>query len=216
VRILAERLCLICQMREATHSQSRISDSMSRIQQLSAKLGGQQSASHAARPSSQQNQQQHATASSSQPPKPSPPSKLSNSSLAPVDSLRHQPTPEADSTTSTQEVLTVAAVAGGAAQRHPQYHGRPPPAAAPAASNAESLQKVLDHAKQVSRFAGLMRRSPIGFQSFMERPDYRDSQPAKLASMHIATISVDMGMVDGFSLIAHAHRARICIAALCR
>ena len=204
VRILAERLCMVCQMREAVHSQGRINESLHRVQQLASRLGGQQGASQ----QQQTQQQQQNTASSVSSSQLSKSSQISKPHDADEQRL-NQPTPEADSTTSTQEVL--------ATHRQQLPNGRPPPASAPASSNSvESLQRVLEHAKQVSRFASLLRRSPIGFQTFMERTDHSESQPAKLASMHIASISVDMGMVDGLTAIAHGHRARACIAALCR
>ena len=112
----------------------------------------------------------------------------------------------------------------------PQHPQRPPtgpsatlagPAAAASTASAvlpasEGTLRLVEHAKQVARFSGLLRRSPLGFQTFIERPDYRDSQAAKLASMHIATLSMDMGMADGFRLLSHASMARACIVLLCR
>jgi hypothetical protein len=91
------------------------------------------------------------------------------------------------------------------------------PGQAPPASgfpNEEGLQRILEHAKQVARFSNMIRRSTLSFQTFVERLDYRDSEAAKTASMHIAVISMDMSMVDGFRMLSHASKACACITSL--
>jgi hypothetical protein len=185
LRILAERLCAVCHMREAVHSQGRIAESAAKAQQLSIKCS-----------------------------QPAPPPATAVGSKAAAAGAGSQPSPD-DSTTSSQDV-----VAGAARQRLAAVANASTsaPAAAPAHGgalpSAESMQRLLEHAKQVARFSSLMRRSPLGFQTFIERHDYRGSQAAKLVSMHIAAVSMDMGMVDGFRLLSHASRARACIASL--
>jgi len=82
--------------------------------------------------------------------------------------------------------------------------------------SGDGLAKLLDHARGVSKFAGLLRRTTLGFQSFVERPDLRGSQPSKLASMHIAALSTDAGMGDGFRVLNHARQAVSNIQTLCR
>ena len=204
LRILAERLCAVCQLREAVHSQGRIGESVARAQQLSIRCS-QIPVLPPLHP--QQQQLQHVASSSVA--RPGEGSKAGGTC---------QPLTEADSTTSSQD---------NSVPQHPQ---RPPtgpsttlagPAAAASTASAvlpasEGTLRLVEHAKQVARFSGLLRRSPLGFQTFIERPDYRDSQAAKLASMHIATLSMDMGMADGFRLLSHASMARACIVLLCR
>lgn len=50
----------------------------------------------------------------------------------------------------------------------------------------------------------------------MERLDLRESQVCKLASMHVAAVSMDAGMGDGFCMLNHARQAVVCIKGLCR
>ncbi len=86
---------------------------------------------------------------------------------------------------------------------------------ASASAPLESIQRILEQAKQVARFSSLMRTSPLSFQAFLERPDFRCNEAAKEASMHIAVVSVDLGMADGMRVLVHADKARSCILTMC-
>ncbi len=79
--------------------------------------------------------------------------------------------------------------------------------------SSESMENMLAQARQVASFAGLVRRSCLGFQSFIERPDYSNSQHYKEASMHVAALSMDLGMVGGFRQLTRANKAIDCILA---
>jgi hypothetical protein len=63
---------------------------------------------------------------------------------------------------------------------------------------------LLGAARTISQFAELLRRSTLGFQALLERADVRESQPAKLACMHMAMLCMDIGMGDGPHMCAHA------------
>lgn len=67
--------------------------------------------------------------------------------------------------------------------------------------------RLLASAKQVSRYADLIRRSTNSFQVFIERKAVQESQGAKLACMHMAVVCMDMGMMNGMTLINHATEA---------
>lgn len=67
--------------------------------------------------------------------------------------------------------------------------------------------RLLLAAKQVSRYAELIRRSTNSFQVFIERKAVQESQGAKLACMHMAVVCMDMGMMNGMTLINHATEA---------
>lgn len=127
--------------------------------------------------------------------------------------MHGQPSPN-DSTNSSQEVVVQGSRAGqpsaAAAARQPQLQQQQQQQQ----QQSETIQRLMDQARQVSRFSELMRRSTLGFQTFLERPDFRNSQEAKLVSMHIAVVSMDFGMVDGFRLLSHATRALAHISAM--
>jgi len=218
--VLTERLCAVCLMREAIYSQGRIAELTKKAQDILGGSGGGGSGKpHIPR------QQPPAAAMDLAP------SSLPKTAVIPVTNAPSQ----VGSPQLSHKILESMAPSQGSARvtagasSAPTSQRRPPlptgavgggsgavAAAMSGPSRHESVQRILEQAKQVAKFSGLMRRSPLGFQAFIERADFRDSQPAKLASMHVAALSMDLGMADGFALISHASRARASIDALCR
>ena len=74
--------------------------------------------------------------------------------------------------------------------------------------------KLLAAAQRIGRYTDLVRRSTIGYQTLIDRPDVRCNQFAKLACMHIAATFLNAGMGDGLQLIAHAREAVVHIKVL--
>lgn len=175
LRILTERLCAVCHMREAVHAPVRFTEAAVKAQQLSHKFNqAHQSVAPLDGPS------HHAGVACS---------------LGESEGTRGQPSPN-DSTNSSQDVV----IASSRAQHQTS-------ATQQQVLHAESIQRLIEQAKQVARFSDLIRRSSLGFQTFLERPDYRNSRKAKLVSMHIAVVSMDFGGIDGFRMLSHANKA---------
>ncbi|GAX75490.1 hypothetical protein CEUSTIGMA_g2933.t1 [Chlamydomonas eustigma] len=80
----------------------------------------------------------------------------------------------------------------------------------------EGMTRLLEQAKQVASFSNKMRRSPQVFQGFLERPDVQGSALAKVVSMHMACVSVDVGMHNGLHVLSHARKACAGIRSMCR
>ncbi|KAL6747646.1 hypothetical protein V8C86DRAFT_1291034 [Haematococcus lacustris] len=67
--------------------------------------------------------------------------------------------------------------------------------------------KLLQSGRSVAKYAELLRKSTLGFQALLERPDIRASQAAKSACMHMAALCMDMGMGPPSRVVAHARLA---------
>mmetsp|Transcript_40163 Transcript_40163/g.89110 ORF Transcript_40163/g.89110 Transcript_40163/m.89110 type:complete len:587 (+) Transcript_40163:120-1880(+) len=178
LRILAERLCAVCCMREAAHGANRYTSEATRIDTMLAKY-------------KQQQKQQ-------QPPAPAPGRNLPAGPSAgnAIKQAAHSPD---DSTNSSQDVVS--------ASQQQQQLQRQQLTASMMAELSQVQQRLMGAAKQVARFSEMIRRSTINFQAFIERADFKTSNDAKLASMHMAVVCMDVGMIDGYKLIAHAHEA---------
>ncbi|GFR47261.1 hypothetical protein Agub_g8948 [Astrephomene gubernaculifera] len=116
------------------------------------------------------------------------------------------PSPE-DSSTSSLHAATTHGASGslppggtGAAGSSSGQQGLP-------GFGQEQVAELLHYARITSRFSEYMRRSSKSFEAFLERSDVRQDQQAKLVCVHLAAVCMDMGMAPGLRIIHHAREA---------
>ncbi|MEW5301733.1 MAG: hypothetical protein WDW36_004572 [Sanguina aurantia] len=190
LRILCERLCAICCMRQAAHAPNKYEDVARRIGAVIKDHGAQLAVAAAAAAGGQgatkQQQQQHGA-----------------SAAAPKDSKPSHVSPD-DSSHSSREVAAPVAT-GVSASTPPLPTAQQHLLLLPDLGQLQS--KLLASSRQVSRYSELIRRSTNSFQVFIERKAVQEKQDAKLACMHMAVVCLDMGMMNGMTLISHATEA---------
>ncbi|KAG1678305.1 hypothetical protein FOA52_013926 [Chlamydomonas sp. UWO 241] len=185
LRVLSERLSVVCHMKEALHAGARLGDASAKAAALASHITSVQVTGNvSSRPVGPSGASRHGGGGSGAPP---------HHGAAVVGSTD-------DSTNSSP------AAGGHIGGGHAGSSAAAQHAALPLPSG-DTLTRLLDTARTVSRFSSLARRTTLGFQGFIERPDLRESQASKCASMHIAAVSFDCGMGDGFRTLAHARQA---------
>ncbi len=101
-----------------------------------------------------------------------------------------------------------AAPAGDAGPPAPGFNAAPAPGPAPGPGlSSRELSDLLNFAKTSAKFTEVMRRSSKSFEAFLERPDVRSNQQAKLVVMHLAAVCMDMGTAPDGRVVAHAREA---------
>ncbi|GLI65628.1 hypothetical protein VaNZ11_009198 [Volvox africanus] len=178
IRLLADRLCAICSLRHTSLSSNNFKACADRVQ---AALRAQQ----------QQQTSQGAGAAAA-----------STRNVCP------QPCTE-DSSTSSLQVPHVGGTNSSrtAGQGSASGAGSSAPAQPLAGFNHEQVTELVGYAHSTCRFAECMKRSCKSFEAFLERPDVRQDQQAKLVCMHLAAICMDVGMTPGHRLLRHAKAA---------
>ncbi|GLC50074.1 hypothetical protein PLESTB_000339300 [Pleodorina starrii] len=183
LRLLAERLCAICLLRQTSLMAGNIKACADKAQAALREHQRQQSAHGAGA-----------------------------GAAAGASGSGQQPSPEDSSTSSLHAgqvsngpgSLSGGAAPGGAGSAHGSGGGVSQPLAG---FGHEQVSELLSYARTTYRFSEFMKRSSKSFEAFLERPDVRQDQQAKLVCMHLAAVCMDVGMTPGTRVIHHAREA---------
>mmetsp|Transcript_27522 Transcript_27522/g.70065 ORF Transcript_27522/g.70065 Transcript_27522/m.70065 type:complete len:548 (-) Transcript_27522:561-2204(-) len=199
-RVLCERLAACCFIREASCQTHKYTDYAQRVGQLLSRGAPQAAAGTSTAAAA------HAAPRAAAPVASAPAGKQAGGKGVPG-----QQTSPNDSTTSSQEQLAMAQSRGSGAG--PGTHARAVvPQNVNVAAELGPLQaKLLTSARQIVKYAELVKRSTNNFQTLLERPDVRHNPMAKLACLHMAALCMDLGMADGGEVLAHAFKVLECI-----
>ncbi|KAG2484931.1 hypothetical protein HYH03_016317 [Edaphochlamys debaryana] len=178
LRLLAERLCAICLLRQAGLQFTALRSCADKAQLALREHTKQQAAAQAA----------------------------GAAAAGGAAAGGQQPSPE-DSTTSSLHASAHGAGSAGAAGGSGAGGGG---AGAPGGLTGfghDQVAELLSYARLTARFSDYMKRSAKSFEAFLERPDVRQDQQAKLVCVHLAAVCMDMGQTPGHKVIQHAREA---------